>query len=212
MDTSLVPVEKFVLDGLASRCQQTFDCPVAYGNAADKMKILEKLFGGRKVEYPFIFINVQRLGRNQESYATNRMARTGMYCLVEDDSRVTHRVRLLPSNFEVEIVYVTNQISGTSQKSGLEFQRRWLFASRNGWLKFNINYGQLKLRIGATLGESVDTPQLENKTEQETKYEFIGTATVHGYVSEPMLGQSGIVQRVDYREVLGDNAVFIPFN
>lgn len=206
------PVESFILKGLAGRCQQTFDCPVAYGNAADRIKILEKLFGGKPVEYPYIFINIQRMAFNRESYASNRLARSGIYCLVEDDNRSAHRVRLLPSNYETEIIYVTNSINGTDQKSGLEFQRRWLFAMRNGSLKFNVRYGRLKIRIGVTLGDSVETPQLENKTEQETKYEFIGTAVVNGYVSEPMLGQSGIVQRVDYREVLGDTAVLIPFN
>ena len=117
----------------------------------------------------------------------------------------------MPANYECEIVYTTNSVNGTDQHSGFEFQRRWMFAMRNGSLKFNVNYGRVVMRIGCILSDSIDVPQLENKTEQEAKYEFIGNATFKAYVSEPMLGQSGIVHTVDYKEILGDNAVFVPF-
>ena len=209
MDIKLDPVEAFVFDGLVHQCSSVFGCPAVYGNSTDKIKILERL-SSKNVRYPYIFINGQRIGYNTSSYASNVLARTGVKCLVNDDSGNIYQVRLIPTNFDLEIQFLTNSLDSRKSGSVTEFQKRWMFAYRAGHLKYNINYGDLNLRIGCTLSESIDTPSLENKTEQTAHYECTAQITVHGYVGDPFLKNVGVVQKVDIKEELR-NATFVPF-
>lgn len=190
--SAIQPIEDFVFEGLGNRIQQVFGCRCIYTTANDKTQVLARLSEGKKVEYPYIFMTLQNMGPNTESYATNRIARRGLAVTVGDNQAQT--VRLLPTNFELEIEFITNKFKGFEQGSVLAFARRWLFARRCGYLKFNIKYGRLALWVSATLGEQVTVPQLENKVETETSYKVTTTITVHGYSSEPELGTQGIVQ------------------
>ncbi len=210
MDIKLDPVESFVFDGLAQQCSRVFGCPAVSGGTADKVQMLERITSGQ-VKYPYIFLNIQRLTYNAESYSTNRMSRTGLKCLVNADSGMIYQVRLVPTNFEVEVQFICNSMDPRKPGSLIEFQKRWLLAYRAGHLKYQINYGDLTLRIGCTLAESVDVPQLENKTEQPAHYECNATLTVHGYVGDPHLKNVGVVKQVDIQDILGVNATFVPF-
>lgn len=121
-------------------------------------------------------------------------------------------VRVLPTNFDFEVEFVTNKFLG-GQGSVMGFQKRWLFARRAGWLKFNVDYGRLQFPISLTLSEQVQTPQGENKVEAESKYLVTSTLTVHGYTSEEMLATQGVVTTVEmHMAVAGVGAQFFPFN
>lgn len=189
-----------MFEGLSQRISQVFGCICLWNSANDEMKALARVFSGRKVEYPYAFMKVGSLAANPESYNTNMMARRGLTTTVSDG--FTNQVRLLPANFEVEVKYVTNRMQGFEQGSVLAFSRRWLFARRCGYLKFNIKYGKLALWIASTLSETVTTPELGNKVEQETAYSTVATLTIHGYVSEPILGMQGTVQSLQVNGVL----------
>jgi hypothetical protein len=96
----------------------------------------------------------------------------------------------------MQIEYMTNKFDGL-ENSVRFFARRWLFARRCGYLKFNVNYGKLELPISLTLSDAVTIPELENKVETETVYKTVVNLTVHGYISEPELGVQGILQTVN---------------
>jgi hypothetical protein len=66
-----------------------------------------------------------------------------------------------------------------------------LMARRNGYLKFSVDYGSKQFGVGVEMDESVTIPSRENITENETSMEITVTATVHGYISEPVLGEKG---------------------
>jgi len=210
MNIKIDPVESYVFDGLVNQCSKVFGCPTVIGNSQDKVRILKKLTSDN-VSYPYIFINDQRVGYNAASYSSNRLSRSGVLCLVNDDTGAIHQVRLVPTNFDLEIQFITNSSDSRKVGSWKDFQKRWLFAYRAGHLKFNINYGNLELRIGCTLSESLDSPALENKTEQQAHYECNASITVHGFVSDPQLKHVGVVKKIDMQEVLGTNATFVPF-
>lgn len=193
------PIEDFVFEGLSKRIQQVFQCICIHTSSNDKTKALERVFEGRSVQYPYIFMIVQTLGPNTESYATNRMARRGLLTTVHDG--FAQAVRMMPANFEIQIEYVTNKFQSVEQGSVIAFARRWLFARRCGYLKFNIKYGRLALWISSTLNDSVTIPELGNKVETESAYTATVNLTVHGYISEPDLGTQGIVQELVVNEV-----------
>lgn len=209
------PVESFVFEGLVSRMQQTFACQTVFTTANDKTRTLARLREGSGVQYPYIFMMISSFARNPESYATNRLARRGVMNVVEEQQGLT--VRLIPVNFEVEVEFITNKFEAVEQGAVTSFARRWLFAQRCGYLKFNIMYGRLQLPISVTMSDSVPIPPLENKVEQESAYKITTTLTVHGWISEPSLGTEGIVNTLVVDEVLtnSDGSVdgyqFIPF-
>jgi hypothetical protein len=163
--------------------------------------VLQRLFEGRAVQYPYIFMTLQTLASNSESYMTNLMARRGI--MIARGETQGQMVRMMPSNFTLEVEFVTNKFQGLEQGSVLAFARRWLFARRCGYLKFNIKYGRLDLWIASTLSDDVVIPSLENKVETETAYKTTSTMVVHGYISEPDLGSQGIVNDIQVTTLVG---------
>ncbi len=198
--SAIQPIENFVFEGLLKRMQQVFGCICIHTNANDKTKALARVFEGRPVVYPYMFLVVKTLSQNKESYTTNRLARRGVS--ISNAEGQSQTVRILPTNFEFEVEYVTNKFQGLEQGSVLAFSRRWLFAQRCGYLKFNIKYGRLVLWISATPSDSIEIPTLENKVETETAYKSTANLTVHGYVSEPELGSQGVTQELQINEVI----------
>jgi hypothetical protein len=111
--------------------------------------------------------------------------------------------RVLPVNFEVEVVYVTNKFDSVEQGSVMAFARRWLLARRGGYLKFSIDYGQKQFGVSVTTPDSLTIPSRENIVESETKYEITTNITIHGYISEPTLGQKGIANKLNVNGEVG---------
>lgn len=165
---------------------------VIFTTATDKAQVLAKMFENKTVSYPYAFLTVQSMGSNPESRSTNMMARQGVVALVDDGS--AERVRLMPCNFEIEVEFITNKFQGIEQGAVLSYIRRWLFARRAGYLKFNISYGRLALGIGVTLNDTPAIPLRDNVVETESIYKVVSTLTVHGYISEPITGTVGVIQ------------------
>ncbi|QDH83598.1 hypothetical protein [Achromobacter phage Motura] len=211
MSLALQPLEEYMLEGVAQYFAKRFQCMVAYGNSVDRIRTIEKLLAGKSVVYPYAYLSLTSIGHDAQSFHTQTLARSGVPVVIQSDGNQFYRVRLMPALFEFEVAYVTNQMMGTNQRSVLEFQRRWLFVRRQGGLKFSVKYGDLNLRVGLEMSESVPTPTMENKTESTAEYECTSTFTLRGFISEPVLGETGIVKEVNIEEVLGHSAVTIPF-
>ena len=212
----LQPIDDFVLKGFQARFQQQFGCEVIYVTTNEEAVVALRAKEGNPLTYPYAFLRIQSTGPNTESYTTNYLARKGLIALVEDNNLVAHRVRLIPTLFELEVKYVTNKFKSTEQGSVLAFIRRWLFARRNGALQFNVRYGLLSLGIQVMLSDSVPFTPRENAPDNETAYQVVTNATIKGYISEPELGTVGIVNQVALQEVLDAKGLsggqFFPFN
>jgi hypothetical protein len=211
MSDMIQPIDHFVLAAFQERFQQVFGCvKCAFINQNDKTKVLERLFGqGNPLSYPFAYFVIQSVGANNESYNPHYLMRRGWVVDVPDsDQYVT--VRVLPTNFELEVTYVTDKFDSVEQGSVLAFARRWLLARRGGYLKSSIGYGQKQFGISVTVPESLNIPQLGNITETETKYEVTTNLTIHGYISEPTVGQKGRVNTINVTgQVSGVNGTVV---
>lgn len=211
----LKPIDDFVFQGFQQRFKQQFDCPAYLVTTNEQATIAQIAKGGEPLTYPYAFITPGTSGPNTESYVANRLARHGLVAVVEDNQLVGHRVRLMPTNFDVEVKYVTNEYQSTKQGSVTAFQRRWLFARRTGSLQYNIRYGRISVGIQVTLSDSVPFTPRENAPDSETAYQVVTSATIHGYISEPVTGTVGIVQQVALQELLEAEGLsggqFFPF-
>jgi len=198
------PIDYLVLAGFMDRFQQVFGCAkCAYINANDKTKILNRIFGeGKPLEYPYAYFEIKSIEANDETYNPHYFMRRGMVRTVNSNSTL-QTVRLMPTNFEIEITYVTNRFQSVAQGSVLAFSRRWLLARRGGYLKTSVDYGRMQLGIGVTLDKSVVTPSRENITEAETSFPVTTRAIIHGYVSEPVPGSKGLVTQFNVNASIG---------
>jgi hypothetical protein len=209
------PIETYVFDGLIKRFSMVFGCKCMFVTVQDKTRSLQKFFDGREVEYPYAFLTVQNVAVDHERYANRRLSRRGVRVVVGQDQQFT--ARLVPTNFVIEVEFHTNKFNGMDKATVMSYARRWLFAAQCGFLKFNIQYGQLDAWIGVTMDDTVPTPPLENRAEQEASYKIVSSLTVHGWTSEPVLGSQGIISDLDVSlAVATDGAiegyVFEPFN
>jgi hypothetical protein len=198
--TRLDPIDSFVLAGFQMRFQQVFNCPCAFINQNDKTKILDRLFGqGKPLTYPYAWFVLTNISANQDSYNPHPLGRRGLIFNV--NSQDTYQtVRVMPTNFEVEVNYVTNKFDSVDQGSVQAFVRRWLLARRFGYLKTSISYGKLKFGINTTLNDTVPIPQRENIVEAETKYDVVSSLVIHGYISEPIPATIGKVNQINLNE------------
>jgi hypothetical protein len=196
MTTEIQPLDYFVLAGFQQRFQQTFGgVKCAYVNANDKARIIQRVFGeGETLTYPYAYLVVKRQGINEHSYNPGYLSRRGIVVNISDKNTY-QTVRILPVDFDIECTYVTNEFRSVGQGSALAFVRRWLMARRNGYLKFSVDYGTNQFGIGVDMDENIPIPIRENITEAETSLEIVCNCVIHGYISEPILGEKGRVNQ-----------------
>lgn len=200
------PVDDFVLTGFQRQFYQQFGCPAAFiSGESDKKQVLQRLFNPRPIAPPYATLLVQTMADTTETYNSHSLTRRGILTTVDSDNSGAQNVRLLPQVFDVEVKYYSSSFRDSNdQKSVWEFSRRWKFASRNGSMSFKINYGSLTLSIQVRLSDSVSFPTRDNFTQSETsEYEAITVATIHGFISEPELKQTGVVNEVAVLQELG---------
>lgn len=190
------PIDNFIREGFSQQITKQFRCPAIFVSSIDKLRNLQALQGNSPPKYPYIFLTIQTVTPNPESYTTNRLARQGISVSVNSDNNQFQLARLIPVNFEVEVAYTTNKYSGDDTDSVEGFTRRWLFARRIGSLNFNIDYGLSQVSISYALADTVPIQPRENPADQESVYVVTANATIHGYISEPELGTRGRINQI----------------
>lgn len=207
----IVPIETQVFDGLLKRFTQVFQCPALIVTTQDKTRTLERMQEGKPIEYPFAFLTVQSLNHNKEQRQSAYLSRRGLP--IAHSKGQAHTSRLVPVNFVFEVEFRTAKFSGVEVATVIGYAKRWLFAYKCGMLKFNIQHGQLPVRIGVTMDDTVPTPPLDNKLDTETCYKIVSNLTVHGWVSESNLGSQGVVEDVELEMAFGaeQGFTFVPF-
>jgi len=199
----LRPVEELILKGLSDRFQQVFGCINVFTNTYEKMRVVQQMFDGRPVKYPYAIFMTKAMYQNTDSWNTNYMARRGMQAVVHDSNNAAYTVRLMPTSFDIDVEFYTNQFNLGLESSVLSYAKQWLFARRTGSLKFETEYGRLVLQTQVELAPNVQIPTMENQAEGESVYIVKGSMTVHGYTSQAELGTVGIVQEVELEQTIG---------
>ena len=196
--------------------QQAFQATSVYQTSPDRLRALQAAQNGKTPEYPFVFLNVQTWSAASGGYHSRRLSTEGLPVRLTTDNGQVELVRVIPTNFEVEVSFVTNAYDtlGTKVVSVKDFARRWLFCRRNGALNFTVNYGMTNFPITCVLGENVTTAPRETPVDAEPVYTANTTLTVQGYVSEPVLGNRGRIKDIILSEEvppITPGATFYPF-
>jgi hypothetical protein len=212
--TKIDPVDKFVRAGFEQHMQSQFRTPVIWTESPDALANLKAMLGNKQPEYPYIFLFESSTSPNTESYTTNRLARHGIPVTVNVDGKQFQTAKLLPTNFEIEVTFISNKYAGLDPDSVNGFVRRWWFTRRNGALNFSIDYGLSRLTVTSTVSDSLAVPKRENPADQESVYQVVANITVHGYISEAALMTRGRINQIVLADAppLEPGQHFFPFN
>lgn len=196
MFMKLIPIEKLIFDGLTQKLTSLFGAPALISMSNDRRKIVERTRQGKEVKYPQMLVLPKGYEENVQSLNKFYLSRYGMDSFFENSGN-RYRVRLKPTLLHFEVVFITND-SGFSEKLGIQdFAKKWLFAKDLGNLKFDINYGSLKVSVHLDLDGNVSFQESESVDQGPKEYHCSVNLTVQGYISDPHLALVGTVTEVE---------------
>lgn len=200
-------VDSLVWKGLEMRVTEVFGCSALVSTAYEKVRLLAKRGEGRQLKYPYAFI-IPRTLTGSTVYGSAYLARHGQQFAVTENQESAWTVRLLPAQYQVDIEFYTDRGDLRDEASAFALARRWLFARRLGYLKFNVDYGKLSLPIAVEMDESIQIPERPNQLEQQSEYVLTSSLRLQGWVSEPPVHLTGVVQSVEADATLGEHWSF----
>jgi hypothetical protein len=194
---SVRPVEEFVFQGLAKRFQQVFDCICVYTNTYETMRAVQQIFDGKPVQYPFAIMRIDGMRMTENTWNTQQMARKGLITSIQDDGKNAWAVKLMPATFTIGIEYHTNQFDLSLNNSVLAFAKSWIFARRNGFLKYEVQYGNLALQILPQLDNDLQIPSMDNQANKEAVFVVKANIQLLGWISQAHLGTENLVKEIN---------------
>lgn len=194
------PIENFIFNGIVNRLQQTFGCFVLFCNSENK--ILELKQKNPNVRYPYILASLNSVAFTSDFYNSNYLARRGIVIRYADSENALAKIKLMPATFDIKVEYYTDKNSGDN--SVLFFMKRWMFARRLGYLKFNIKYGS-SFACAVQMDESVSQPVKGQETDNSAFYLVEANLQINGFVSEPQILTDGVVNDFAASVRVGNN-------
>lgn len=198
-------VEERVLSGFQMMYQKTFGCDIVIAQTTDQIKQLQLRRNGGQPTYPFAYAKVTTFASPEaaDHYVPRYLIRKGIPVQVGSGENTTWNIRILPAIFSLDITYETNAASG--QNSAVWYSKRWLMACRMGMLKFAIEIGRLRLKIGYTGDLTVNFPnERPSPSEEETGYKLQTQLQLKGYMSEMQLAPRGELFTINAEAQFGD--------
>ena len=205
MDQQIItPIENFIFNGITNKLHQIFDCYVQFSNSENRMQEMLKIRKEKGIKFPYLFVSLSDTSFSQNYYNSNYLSRHGMVVKVAESGNALAKVKLLPCTFTFKVEYFTDK-NDAGVGSALWFTKRWMFARRLGYLKFNIKYGQT-YTCPVILDESLTQPMKPQESDALACYQIEGNFTVHGFVSESQLLTDGVLTQVDTTFKVGENS------
>lgn len=201
------PVEKFVFAGLQERALEVFEAKSIWATSTDKTKLLQKLFGNTasgaaetKVTYPYMAFTLSSVAQSEARGNIKVMNLKGLQTAIriDDDMKRVFRAKLTPVDFSVSVEYVTNNFQDV-----LRYANNWMFARVNGWLRFNVRYGEAMLSVGTDMESTVSIPQRDSDLNNVQEYVVTSNLTLQGYMSFAVLQEQQVVDHVVPTSLLG---------
>ena len=199
LNITLDPIETFIFAGLQKRFTEVFEAKSVWDTSSDRTKLLQKLFGTpaagaseTKVQYPYAFLTLNTVIDSEARGNLKALSLYGISAVVmADDKKRAFRVKLSPNDFAISVEFVTN-----NYKDVLAYANKWVFARKNGWLRFNVLYANSVTPIAVDLDGTVPIPKREADLTNVQEYVVQTTLTVQGYMSFATLIEQQIVDTV----------------
>lgn len=177
-------LENIIFSGIAQKTadvlQLTKSIPII--STSDKYRVFRELAGKENISYPIAYLELgpaQVMTDNTRGNAST-MAKQGTYGrILPGTPAYIESLQIIPVNFTLTLVYLDQDFRST-----LGFIRRWLLASMDKGLNFNVIYRDITLPIKVVMDTQVTIPQKDNLVNTVNVFDFEAALTVWGYVSD----------------------------
>ena len=208
LNLKLDPIETLIFSGLQTRFLEVFEAKSVWVTSTDKTKLLQKLFGTQaagatdsNITYPYAFLTLSAVATSENRGSVKAYLMKGVQvAVVVEDQKRAFRAKVLPTDFTVNVEYVTNNYQDV-----LRYVNTWMFARVNGWLKFNVLYGDSTFTVSMDMDQSLTLPQREADLTNVQEYTVTSNLTVQGHVSFAVLQEQQAVDTVQISALLGTN-------
>jgi hypothetical protein len=213
LNITLEPVESIIMKGLQGKIQNLTEAKTVWVSSTDKTRALQELFGDVgsdvneiNVTYPYVFLTLSSFGESEGRLHNRRSAMRGLPSVIVDDQKRCFNVKFMAVDFVINFQYVTNSYKQAQRMAAL-----WLFARKNGWFKFDVQYGRTQFGIGIEMDPSVNIPTREADLEDLSEYTVEATMTVQGFMSFPTLVEQQVANQLDIIASLNDGTTLWEF-
>lgn len=213
LNLTLEPLESLVLKGVQQKFQTLTGAKTAWVSSSDKTLTLQQLFGhpgsttnDLTLTYPYAFLTITSVSESETRLHNRTSSMRGYPAVITDDQKRAYNVKFLAIDTLVNVQFVTN-----SYKQVLRFANTWMFARRDGWLKFDVAYGRTHFGIGVEMENNLSMPLREADPEDVSEYVVEGSFTVQGFMSFATLIEQQVANRVGYDFQLPEGLTFWSF-
>lgn len=214
LNLTLEPLESLIKKGLQRKIQNLTEAKTIWTSSSDKTLALQQLFGSPgsttndiTVEYPYIFLTVNSVTEAENRLHNRMAAMRGMPSVIVDDQKRCFNVRFLAVDTSVSFQYVSNSFKQVERMAAM-----WLFARKNGWFKFDVQYGRSHFGIGVDLDPNVNLPLREADPEDSPEYLLEASLTLQGFLSFPTLIEQQVANQLHFDFQLSDGTQFWSFD
>ena len=197
-------LEKMILTGVQQRLQKAFqlaDLPVLI-SSSDRWHLADRIRGQRQgntanqgtLKLPQLFLHMQQLGVNHESYNPGALSINGIYGQRKNGATSVKRYEPLPAVFTFELIHVSQDFWDMFRFSR-DYILRW--RSRPD-LNFTLNWDGRQLDVRVMPDDTVSTPDKDASVDVVNIYELTANLSVKGWVLADDVIEVPLVQRVDH--------------
>ena len=204
----ITPIENFIFNGIVNKLHKVFGCFVQFVNSESRVQTMQSV--RKNARLPYMFVLLDSINYADQYYNANYLSRHGLTLKLADTKNALARVKFLPCTFNMRVEYLTNKRDGDN--STVFFIKRWMFARRLGYLKFDVTYGE-KFSCPVQMDDQISQPIREQETEGMALYTIEANLSINGFVSESQILTSGVLNDLSVEtKVSGckqsENAVF----
>lgn len=189
------PIEEFVFRGVQEYFVRVFGVSNAiWVTASDEAKVLDRVLkqSTQKMEYPFCFLRMNSMALSVERQAAGPLGMRGQIIAVGEDQKKTFSARIMPVDISVTAKFLTQDFEDVKRLT-----RRWIFASRQNSLSFDIRYGRTALGIKSVLETTVSIPTRDAQPTQIQEYPMEASFVILGFISDETLIETQVADTLE---------------
>lgn len=201
IDNKVSPIEDFIKQGLAQRFNKTFGCALIFTTSTNKKAARAKLMQSQS-GYPMAFATLKNWTLDETRYSPKTLFMRGISSQSTSDSKLTYKIKPLPVVMTYEITMYSqdmNELTGLAKK--------WLIATVQGGMKFNVLYGVADIGIALELDRDLSFNEKKNELTDTDEYELVAMMKVGGFISQDYIEQVQAITEIVEEGFVGDAAL-----
>ena len=213
MNLNLEPLDSLILKGIQAKIQNLTEARTVWTSSTDRALTLQQLFGHPgantsdiTITYPYVFLTITSVTESEVRLHNRTTALRGFPSVIVDDQKRAYNVKFLAVDTAVNVQFGSNSYKQIQRMASL-----WMFARKNGWLKFDVQYGRTQFGIGVEMDNNVTMPVREADPEDVSEYILDANLTIQGFISLPTLIEQQVANQVEHTFDLPDGTTFWSF-